>query len=200
PSAGQAWHNAYKTPVVFVGCVTTGSIAERTASQESPIWVRSNCVQGCSEFVGVQLHLQDVSPEHDHPTGVPFFTGSGEVKQKPAPYPKIAVLVAFEPDAPKEHGVVQQQHIHGFAVPVRRLQHEVFDGFGLPPIPCCKARSEKPEKRSESQGAGGPVDGDEVNGPLSRRTARLPHCAAAGNRCGLLSGAGSRRSQSIFRK
>src|SRR5690606_26716043 len=79
-------------------------------------------------------------------------------------------------------------------------QHEVFDGFGLPPIPRCKARSEKPEKRSESQGAGGPVDGDEVNDRMSRRTARLPHCVGSGNRCGLLSGAGIRRSQSIFRK
>src|SRR5690554_593344 len=96
--------------------------------------------------------MHDLAAEHDHPAGIAFLTGGGEVEQEPAPYPQAALLVPFEPQAPQVHGIVEQKHVHAFAITVSGLQYRVFDGLGLPPVPDQKAGNEKPEESSEGQG------------------------------------------------
>lgn len=112
-----------------------------------------------SEFMGFELHLNDFAPEHDDSAGIAFFTRGGEIKQKSAPDPNAAGVVTLEPDASEKDGVVQQHHIHGFAVTTSSVHYKVFDGFCLPPVPSGEACCENPEEGSESQSAGGPVDG-----------------------------------------
>ena len=96
--------------------------------------------------------MHNFAAEHDYPAGIAFFAGGGKVEQKTAPYPQAALWVPFEPQAPQVHGIVEQKHVHAFAITVSGLQYRVFDGLGLPPVPDQKAGNEKPEEGSEGQG------------------------------------------------
>lgn len=58
------------------------------------------------EFVGFQFHLNDFAPEHDYAAGIAFFTGGGEVEQKPAPDSNAAGVITLEPKAPEKDGIV----------------------------------------------------------------------------------------------
>jgi hypothetical protein len=85
--------------------------------------------------VGFQFHMLDALAQHNDATGVALFAGRREIEQEAAPYPDPALIVAFEPETAEEYGVVQQHHVHAFAVAARGLKHEIFDGFGAPPVP-----------------------------------------------------------------
>src|SRR5690554_6561264 len=96
--------------------------------------------------------MHDLAAEHDHPAGIAFLAGGGEVEQEPAPHPQAALRVPLEPQASQVHGIVEQKHVHDFAITVSGLQYRVFDGLGLPPVPDQKAGNEKPEESSEGKG------------------------------------------------
>ena len=124
----------------------------------------------------LQLHVLDTLAEHDDPAGIALLTGGGEIKQEPAPYPEPALVIALEPEPPKEYGVVQEHDIHALAVAVGGLKHEILDGFGAPPVPDSESGHKQPEQGSKSHGFS----------DLPRFTvliARLPYRIGSGNRC-----------------
>ena len=85
--------------------------------------------------VGFQFHMLDALTKHDDAASVAFLAGRREIEQEAAPYADPALIVAFEPETTEEYGVIQQHHVHAFAVATRGLKHEILDGFGAPPVP-----------------------------------------------------------------
>jgi len=145
--------------------------------------------------VRFQLHMLDALAQHDDPTGVTFFAGRREIEQETAPHADLSLVVALEPETAQEYRVIQQHHVHAFAVAVRRLQHEILDGFGAPPVPDSESGHEQPEQGSKSHGC------SDLPRLLRGMIASLPHCVGSGNRLPLSdTGAGNSRSTSICRK
>ena len=145
--------------------------------------------------VGFQFHMLDALAQHDDTPGVAFLAGRREIEQETAPHADLSLVVAFEPETTEEYRIIQQHHVHAFAVAMCRLEHEILDGFGTPPIPDSESGHEQPEQGSKSHGF------SDLPRLVRGLIASLPYCVGSGNRLPLSdTGAGNSRSTSICRK